>query len=84
MHGEIHLLICVEDMLRHQGRSTVIEALDIGNLFFADPNWFARCGVFGNQMRRPFFEVEHADLRRLGVGVEGVCRDLEGAHVSCP
>lgn len=63
-------------MLRYQGRSTVIEALDIGNLLFADPDGVACCGVFGDQMRRSLFDVEDADLCRLGVGVEGVCRDL--------
>lgn len=63
-------------MLRHQRRGTVVEALDVGNLLFADPDGVAGCGVFGDQMRRALFDVEDADLRRLGVGVEGVCRDL--------
>jgi hypothetical protein len=55
----------------------VIEALDIGNLLLGNPDRFAGGGVFGDEVRRAFFEVEDADLRRLGVGVEGVCRDLD-------
>lgn len=73
---EIRLLICVEDMLRHQRRGTVIEALDIGNFLFADPDRLAGRGVFGDQMRRSLFDVEHSDLRSFGVGVERVRRDL--------
>lgn len=45
---EIRLLICVEDMLRHQRRGAVIEALDIGNFLFADPDRLAGRGVFGD------------------------------------
>jgi hypothetical protein len=70
------LLICVENMLCDQCRGTIVEALDIDDLLFADPDWLAGCGIFGNQMRRPLFNVEHSDLRSLGVGIERVCRDL--------
>lgn len=69
---EIHLLICVEDMLRHQRRGAVIEAFDIGNFLFADPDGLAGRGVFGNQVRCPLFDVEHSDLRSFGVGIERV------------
>lgn len=76
IHWGTRLLICVEDVLRHQRRSTVIEALDIGNFLFADPNRLAGRGVFGDQVRCTLFNVEHADLRSLGVGIERVRRDL--------
>lgn len=48
IHWGVDLLICVEDMLRHQRRSTIIESLDIGDFLFADPDRIAGCGVFGN------------------------------------
>lgn len=48
IHWGVGLLICVDDMLRHQCRSTIIEALDIGDFLFADPDRIAGCGVFGN------------------------------------
>lgn len=75
-HWEIRLLICVEHMLRHQCRSAIVEALDVGDFLFADPNRLAGRGVFGNQVRCPFFNVEHSDLRSLGVSIERVRRDL--------
>lgn len=76
IYWKIRLLVCVEDMLRHQCRSTIVEALDIGDFFFADPDGIAGCGVFGNKVRCPLFNVEHSDLRSFGVGIERVRRDL--------
>lgn len=66
------LLVCVEDMLRHQRRGAVVEALDIDNFLFADPDRLAGRGVFGDQVRCPLFDVEHSDLRSFGVGIERV------------
>ena len=63
-------------MTHDQSRVPIVAALQIEHLVVGKPDGLAGTRLFDQQLRVSRANVEDADLRRLFVVVEGVCRDL--------
>lgn len=69
----------VKDMLRVQHRAPIVTSLDKGNLMLANPDGVAGSRVLRDEVRRAIIDAKDADLRRLGVLIERVGRDLDAS-----
>ena len=65
-------------MPHNESRVPIVAALQVEHLVVGKPDGLAGARLFDQQLRVSRANVEDADLRRLLVVVEGVCRDLCG------